>query len=409
MAYIKRMRKTDILLILFFWVLCGCQSDEEEHKTFAVFCEMVANGAKPIALSHPLEKSDADEVWESYQQIADEYNVRILREDDFPVTPLFPAEVTEDRSVIIIYTGDRLTQYRQLKSDISLKPAHEKEKSLGYARRLGRLLGYSNSGINSLLSANSDFRILSSFGVTRQTTHLYYQDINEAIDFYQNVIGLQALDHNSFHISKDAIIRLHRFDEEHPEGQQRSTAIALLTDQLAEWYAYINKSEVPVKYTYKPREGGPHDGFVAIDPGGYFLEFEQFKQHPENELLVAVLTKANPVRTSTENLEFYGAITWTYHNDLLKMQDFYENILGFTLVADQGWTKIYQTSGSGFIGLVDERRGMEDYADTKAVEIEWTVTDYEAFSDYTGKNWKDFLVSEDVFSGPEKYIYRISQ
>ena len=36
------------------------------------------------------------------------------------------------------------------------------------------------------------------------------------------------------------------------------------------------------------------------------------------------------IQTDIENLNFYGSITWTYHNDLLGMQRFYEEVLGFS-------------------------------------------------------------------------------
>ena len=154
---------------------------------------------------------------------------------------------------------------------------------------------------------------------------------------------------------------------------------------------------------------GPHDGFVAIDPGGYLLEFEEFKQHEENELFIATLQYAPKIQTQVAGLNFYGSITWTYHNDLLLMQNFYEDVLGFRLVADQGWTKIYQTSQTGFIGLVDERRGMEDYADTKAVEIEWVVSNKSDFQHYAGKKWSDYAEENDLFQGPEKYNYLVTE
>jgi hypothetical protein len=202
------------------------------------------------------------------------------------------------------------------------------------------------------------------------------------------------------------MIQIHPRTEAHPKGQPTSTAIALLTNQLPEWYTLVQKHNIPIKYTYKPKEGGPHDGFVAIDPGGYLLEFEQFKQHPENELFMAELFSCPRVAT-TNGLSFYGSITWTYHKDLLKMQNYYGQELGFQLVADQGWTKIFQTSKSGFIGLVDERRGMQDYTDEKAVEIEWSLSDPAAFQDYAQKVWSNYDADKLKWMGPEGYNYRI--
>jgi hypothetical protein len=113
------------------------------------------------------------------------------------------------------------------------------------------------------------------------------------------------------------------------------------------------------------------------------------------------------VETSANGLSFFGSITWTYHKDLLAMQRFYEEVLGYRQVADQGWTKIYQSSQTGFIGLVDERRGMQDYAETKAVEIEWKISDMPGFLSYAEANWQSHGFRESTLVGPEAYTYRI--
>ncbi len=379
------------LIILFFFLGCSIEK-EQTLAAFDVFCEMVANDAKPIALGHPMEKATLDSYWDDFQGIAKKYDVALYRELDFPVTPLFPASVTDGKEVPVIYRASRLIQYHQLKKDLDQLDGREA------ARRFGRLLGYTPQGINELLMKNTDFRTLTSFGVKQQVTHLYFEDIEGARDFYGNVLGLSYDEDLGFIIGEGTSLQLHAYDQDHPEGQPKSTSVALLTDQLPEWYNYIQEQGVPIKYTYKPKEGGPHDGFVAIDPEGYLLEFEQFKQHPENELFMAVLEKAPRLTTSIDQLSFYGSITWTYHKDLLQMQQFYEEALGYRMVADQGWTKIYQTSNSGFIGLVDERRGMMDYADEKAIEIEWILEDVEGASDY---------FSQNTLTGPEKYFYRL--
>ena len=106
---------------------------------------------------------------------------------------------------------------------------------------------------------------------------------------------------------------------------------------------------------------------------------------------------------------FFGSITWTYHRDLLRMQHFYGELLGYPLVADQGWTKIYQTSPTGFVGLVDERRGMQDYADEKAVELEWQVGDFQGLKSYAPGSWKAYDPVTQSLTGPEGYRYRLTQ
>ncbi len=402
------MQKPKIYLYLLLLTFTACTAQKDPTIiAFDVYCEMVANDAKPMALQYPMDKAAVDKWWKEMQSVAKKHQVLLYRETDFPVSLLFPAEATVGKTVVLIYRGKRLAQYQQWKTDVQAYKGTDSNQLEALARRFGRLLGYSPKGINELLSKNSAYRNLASFGVTQQLTHLYYEDLTEAIAFYEKILGLAKIGTAKFQISTDAFIELHPFNETHSKEQTKSTAIALLTDQLPAWYTYAQEQDIPIKYTYKPKDGGAHDGFVAIDPGGYLLEFEQFKQHPENELFMAALAPAKHMKTAIKELAFYGSITWTYHNDLLLLQQFYEETLGFQLVADQGWTKIYQTSPTGFIGLVDERRGMEDYADTKAVEIEWVLSDMTTFSTYTAEHWKDFGYEDSSFMGPEKYIYRV--
>ena len=391
------MKKNALLFTSLSLIVLSCAPQKDPTlESFKVFCEMVQYGAKPIALSNPMSPEEADEYQTRFEEIVLEEGLSIYREDQWPITVLFPEVVTSGKSVFIIYKNEnRLTQYQQLREDIN----EQFDEPELLARRLGRLLGYDVQGINDLLMQNSNFRTYASFGVTQQITHLYYEDVDRALTFYGETLGLPKAESNQFKIGNSALIQVNSVSEQYPAGLPKSTAIALLTDQLPEWYGYVQEANIPIKYTYKPRERGPHDGFVAIDPEGYLLEFEQFKQHPENELFMAVLQKAPRVQTAIQGLEFYGSITWTYHRDLLAQENYYNEVLGFQMVADQGWTKIYQTSPTGFVGLVDERRGMEDYADKKAVKLEWRVRDESDMVNYA--------LNSGSMMGPERYEYAI--
>lgn len=72
-------------------------------------------------------------------------------------------------------------------------------------------------------------------------------------------------------------------------------------------------------------------------------------------------------------------ITFFYYRDLARAMTFYEDVLGFNLVIDQGWSKIYQAAGAGHIGLVDENRGSHRSADTKPVQFAIRVPDVDAW------------------------------
>jgi lactoylglutathione lyase len=46
-------------------------------------------------------------------------------------------------------------------------------------------------------------------------------------------------------------------------------------------------------------------------------------------------------------------ITFFYYKDLPKAVAFYQNIMGFELVVDQGFCKIFRTVGDALFGVVD--------------------------------------------------------
>ena len=57
------------------------------------------------------------------------------------------------------------------------------------------------------------------------------------------------------------------------------------------------------------------------------------------------------------------------------MQRFWEAVMGLRQVVDQEWAKVYQGSRTGFIGLVDERRGMHRWSEKKAVNVSFLIDD----------------------------------
>ncbi len=56
-------------------------------------------------------------------------------------------------------------------------------------------------------------------------------------------------------------------------------------------------------------------------------------------------------------LDVRGQISFLYFDDMDAACDFFGNTLGLPLVCDQGWSKIYQTSVSSYIGAVQRGRG----------------------------------------------------
>ncbi|MHA1953253.1 MAG: VOC family protein [Candidatus Heimdallarchaeaceae archaeon] len=112
-------------------------------------------------------------------------------------------------------------------------------------------------------------------------------------------------------------------------------------------------------------------------------------------------------------------ITFIYYRDLQKGIDFYEQFLGFPMEIDQGFCKIYRISDAGYIGIVDEKKGMHKWNEIKPVQICLRVPDVQAFYEYCKESNVDDLsemfVNENlkikafVFNDPEGYQIEIQE
>ncbi|HNP95439.1 MAG TPA: VOC family protein [Cyclobacteriaceae bacterium] len=410
------MRPWHILLIL----LTACSSNnntinEQHYRLGAIgaFGEMVDAGVKQLALSSVMSKEEMDSFFPEAEKIAKQNNVELYRESDLIVTDLFPADVALNKEVLIIYNGSAKDQYLQLKkekAELEASGQYNDKAREAIARKFGRLLSYPTQKINKLLSQNTSFRTMKDFGIDATNLFLYYKDLNKATQFYTSTLGFELLadyqmakilrlTSDSYLILVDATKGMHTADE------PKTVAVALLTEQLQEWYDYLKGQNVKIKYDYKPRNGGPHDGFVVVDPEGYLLEFELFKNHRENEKFIPLLNQSPLVTAQSSTvpagLGFKATITWLYYKDMVGMQQFYEEKLGLEQVVDQGWAKIYRASKTGYVGLVDERRGMHSFTDTKAVNVSFLIDDIDGWFQYAKEHNSFELRSQEVSAGPE--------
>ena len=235
---------------------------------------------------------------------------------------------------------------------------------------------------------------LSAFGTTASNVFFYYADLDEATRFYREVLGLRVVADYGFAkilqiAPKSFLTLVDAAEGMHAADEPKTTAIALITDQLDEWWDYLQTQDIDWRSTdYSPTEGSAHDGFVAIDPEGYYLEFERFNEHPENVDFLPVLDQAETVYpepgTSNvpEGLGFKSTVVWFYYKDMPGIQRFYEEVMGFDLIADQGWTKIYRIGPTGYFGLVDETRGMHNYTEDKGVTLSFFTADIDGWFEY---------------------------
>lgn len=71
------------------------------------------------------------------------------------------------------------------------------------------------------------------------------------------------------------------------------------------------------------------------------------------------------------------AITFFYYDDIHAVAPFYENVLGFELVLDQGMARIYRIAGQCYFGIVDGNRGHLQHQEKSAVLLTIVAQDVE--------------------------------
>jgi catechol 2,3-dioxygenase-like lactoylglutathione lyase family enzyme len=223
---------------------------------------------------------------------------------------------------------------------------------------------------------------------------LYYKNLPAAIDFYEKVLGLTpVLDYGfakAFRISTSAFVCL--VDENkgmHKTSEPKTVTLSFITEEVDAWYKYLKAKGVKIHSPLKSSTRIPIRGFVACDVEGYFLEFETFREHGQNKKLQERLAKVpasypgkDQAKTRPAGLGVQGNVIWLYYKDLKQAQEFYENVLGFQLLVDQGFAKVYSSSSSGFIGLVDEAKGLHRFSKEKSVNIGFFTRELDEWYEY---------------------------
>jgi catechol 2,3-dioxygenase-like lactoylglutathione lyase family enzyme len=231
-----------------------------------------------------------------------------------------------------------------------------------------------------------------SRNVIANNSFFYYGDLEAAWNFYTETLGFETVADYGFakilRIAQTSYVTLVDAAFGMKSAQSPKTvALALVTSELDQWYEYLAGENVPVKGSgLRATDGSPHDGFVVVDPEGYYLEFERFNDHPENHLFTPILDGLESRYPSPDsatkrppNLGIKATVLWLYSEDVHAMSRFYDTVMGFGLVVDQGWAMIHQSSPSGFIGPVDGARGMHSWTEDKAVMVSLLTTDIEGW------------------------------
>jgi len=220
----------------------------------------------------------------------------------------------------------------------------------------------------------------------------YYADVEAAWRFYTDVLGFEtAADYGFAKIMRVApasyLTLVDAAEGMHTADEPKTATLAIVTDEVAGWYEYLQSRDVPMRAELGEEDpAAPHVGFVAIDPEGYFLEFERFQPHPENDRLLPMLAGIEPLypgagaaTTRPENLGVRATVQWLYFADTAEANDFYGRVLGVPPIVDQGWAWAFPLSATGFLGVVDGARGLHQVTEDKGVTMSFIVNDVEAW------------------------------
>ena len=75
----------------------------------------------------------------------------------------------------------------------------------------------------------------------------------------------------------------------------------------------------------------------------------------------------------------HSQITFLYYQDLAPVVTFYEEVMRFEKVEDQGWAKIYRVHGNAFLGIVAGDQAFHRPQEKNAVLITLVVDDVPAW------------------------------
>jgi len=125
------------------------------------FNEILRAGLKRIALAHPCQtKEERDALLPYARELCEKYGNQLYVENSALLTDLFPISLNKDKVNIVFYRDPAdLETYLDLqrrKAELVAAGAYSGPAREAIARDFGRLLSYSEEGIDRLLAANDE-------------------------------------------------------------------------------------------------------------------------------------------------------------------------------------------------------------------------------------------------------------
>ncbi|MGI9263064.1 MAG: VOC family protein, partial [Woeseiaceae bacterium] len=93
---------------------------------------------------------------------------------------------------------------------------------------------------------------MADYGTTASNVFFYYEDVEAATTFYRDVLGFRvAADYGFAKIMQAApksfVTLVDHNMGMHSSDEPKTTAIALVTDQLDEWWDYIQAQDIAMR------------------------------------------------------------------------------------------------------------------------------------------------------------------
>ena len=99
-----------------------------------------------------------------------------------------------------------------------------------------------------------------------------------------------------------------------------------------------------------------------------------------------------------KKLKAQSQITFLYYYELDTPGKFYQDVMGFELIEDQGTARIYRVCGNAHLGIVNQATGFHRAQPTNAVEITLVVDDVEPWYQHLKSKGVKFL-REPIIKG----------
>ena len=209
----------------------------------------------------------------------------------------------------------------------------------------------------------------------------YYADLDRAVSFYGQTLGFKLVaDYGKakiFQIASTSFITL--VDNAigmHSSEEAKTVTLASVVTDVQGWYDYLQGQQVPIHNELAMQSGRAYDGFVALDPEGYYLEFVRFNDHVDNARLLPRLNTlpstqgdVSEAKSRPAELTITATILWLYYQAKAATHEFMTETLGLEPVYEQSLATIYAASPSGFLGAVVAGEGLHPYSEQKAVTV----------------------------------------